>query len=102
MVHRKQRYKTQWSKRHAPTGPKKNNIYIREGNIFQSIARYGDESDFIPKQPEQGIDELPGSQEKIDLLAQRVIDGEELFCSLDRVDFEELDRHNMRVTRGGW
>lgn len=55
-------------------------------NIFQEILLVGHDEDFNPQPPERPTAEYPGSWEKVEVLCQRVRDGEALWHENDYVE----------------
>ena len=63
-------------------------------NIFQAIDRIKHDEDFIPHSlPMEPSFALPGSWEKVEILAQRVDRGEELWHPKDLVEAGFYDRN---------
>ena len=77
----------------APTGPNKNHHRAVRGNVFDWLMRYGDDEMFNPPPAAEAIDDLPGSADKIEKLAERVQNGESIWHVADVL---EGDRHDMK------
>jgi len=61
-------------------------------NVFEAILECGHDEDFFPKETEDfGPTDAPaGSRDKIEILAQRVLQGEPLWHTEDRSDYSGL------------
>ena len=61
-------------------------------NVFEAILKYGHDEDFAPTLPEDfsRTDAPAGSQEKIQVMAERVRRGEPLWHGDDRQDYSGL------------
>ncbi|MGA2067199.1 MAG: hypothetical protein ABSG86_19665 [Thermoguttaceae bacterium] len=61
-------------------------------NVFEAILRCGHDEDFIPDETEEFVrtDAPAGSRAKIDILAQRVLEGLPLWHPEDRSDYSGL------------
>jgi hypothetical protein len=61
-------------------------------NVFTYLLTHGDDEDFVPSlgdsQRRKRSDAPAGSKAKIDLLAERVLKGEELFDTDDRKEYD--------------
>ena len=56
--------------------------------VFDAIAYWGHDEDFIPARKGTPTDAAPGTPEKIEILRQRLADGEELFQKGDRWHYD--------------
>ncbi len=61
-------------------------------NVFEAILKYGHDEDFAPEETAhfEATDAPAGSEEKIEILRQRVALGQPLWHSSDRVDYSGL------------
>lgn len=61
-------------------------------NVFDAILKYGHDEDFIPQESSEfsPTDAPAGSEEKIEILRQRVALGLPLWHDKDRVDYSGL------------
>ena len=61
-------------------------------NVFDAILKYGHDEDFTPQESSefQPTDAPAGSDEKIEILRQRVALGLPLWHNADRVDYSGL------------
>ena len=61
-------------------------------NVFEAILEYGHDEDFVPHESEgfEATDAPAGSDEKIEMLRQRVAMGQPLWHELDREDYAGL------------
>ncbi|MBC8356701.1 MAG: hypothetical protein H8E66_32400 [Planctomycetes bacterium] len=61
-------------------------------NVFEAILKYGHDEDFAPEVNEEfeATDAPAGSDEKIEIMRQRVALGMPLWHSSDRVDYSGL------------
>ncbi len=64
----------------------------RVNNVFEAILKYGHDEDFSPQESDQFVatDAPAGSDDKIEILRQRVAGGEPLWHEEDRVDYTGL------------
>lgn len=58
-------------------------------NVFEAILKYGHDEDFAPREDDHFLptDAPAGSDEKIEVLRQRVLGGQPLWHQDDRVDY---------------
>jgi|TARA_B110000495_G_C22976106_1_gene573321 hypothetical protein len=61
-------------------------------NVFEAILEYGHDEDFVPYENEQfmATDAPAGSDEKIEALRRRVLEGQPLWHGEDREDYSGL------------
>ena len=61
-------------------------------NVFEAILKYGHDEDFAPEASDEfeATDAPAGSDEKIEILRQRVALGMPLWHNSDRVDYSGL------------
>lgn len=61
-------------------------------NVFEAILECGHDEDFFPQESDDflGTDAPAGSQEKIEVLAERVRQGLPLWHNEDRIDYSGL------------
>lgn len=61
-------------------------------NVFDAILKYGHDEDFVPNDGDEfnATDAPAGSDEKIEILRQRVALGQPLWHGEDRVDYSGL------------
>ncbi|HUS39896.1 MAG TPA: hypothetical protein VMX74_10625 [Pirellulales bacterium] len=61
-------------------------------NVFEAISRFGHDEDFSPLETEEfeSTEAPAGSREKLDILAQRVQEGQPLWHREDRPDYSGL------------
>lgn len=61
-------------------------------NVFDAILKYGHDEDFVPAESDEfePTDAPAGSDEKIEILRQRVALGQPLWHQEDRVDYSGL------------
>jgi hypothetical protein len=61
-------------------------------NVFEAILECGHDEDFIPTEPREfcATDAPAGSKAKLDILAQRVMNGTPLWHTEDRADYSGL------------
>ena len=90
------------SKVFAPTGQGRNvnARYAQPGNVFSHLLRFGDDLTFEPAPPSKACTALPGEEDKIEILRARVQNGEALFSAKDAMCYEDVERHDMHVSRG--
>jgi hypothetical protein len=62
------------------------------GNVFEAILQCGHDEDFIPNETDDFVrtDAPAGSRAKIDMLAERVLQGLPLWHPEDRSDYSGL------------
>jgi hypothetical protein len=62
------------------------------GNVFEAILQCGHDEDFIPNETDDFVrtDAPAGSRAKIDMLAERVMQGLPLWHPEDRSDYSGL------------
>lgn len=61
-------------------------------NVFEAILKYGHDEDFVPRQDEsfQPTTAPAGSEEKLEILAERIRQGFPLWHDEDRADYSGL------------
>ena len=60
-------------------------------NVFEAILKYGHDEDFAPSNDEYGSTSAPaGSQEKLEVMAERIRSGQPLWHPDDRQDYSGL------------
>lgn len=64
----------------------------RVTNVFEAILKYGHDEDFAPHTSDDfsATDAPAGSNDKIEILRQRVAGGEPLWHEEDRIDYTGL------------
>lgn len=61
-------------------------------NVFEAILEYGHDEDFVPNKSEEftSTDAPAGSEDKIEMLRNRVLEGMPLWHEEDRQDYSGL------------
>lgn len=61
-------------------------------NVFEAILEYGHDEDFVPNESEEFVstDAPAGSEDKIEILRRRVLEGMPLWHEEDRQDYSGL------------
>ena len=59
-------------------------------NVFDYIKAFGVDDGFHPRKLPAPTETAPGSIEKMDILRQRLENGEEMFHPLDRCNYDNL------------
>ena len=73
----------------------------RDGNVFEQIVKHGNDAGWEPPRESEPTNALPGSEEKIEVMAERLRRGETLLHPDDVKCYEEVDRKDLRVSFGG-
>lgn len=58
-------------------------------NVFETIKTYGHDDDFEPTESSEPTKAMPGTEEKIEVLRQRVENGQEVFSERDVDDYDD-------------
>jgi len=66
-----------------------------EKTIFQELHLRGHDLDFVPNKPCLPTGAMPGTQEKIEVLAMRLERGEELWCDNDEGTSGTIDAQSI-------
>ncbi|TWT38244.1 hypothetical protein KOR34_32130 [Posidoniimonas corsicana] len=61
-------------------------------NVFEAILKYGHDEDFVPREDDEFIPTTApaGSDEKLEILAERIRQGHPLWHEEDRADYSGL------------
>jgi hypothetical protein len=62
-------------------------------NVFEAILKYGHDEDFVPRLDDEDFQPTAapaGSDEKLEILAQRIREGHPLWHEEDRADYSGL------------
>jgi hypothetical protein len=69
------------------------------GNVYEHIRKHGDDEEFIPQPCQKPSRKIPGTPERIQLYAERLINGEELWHPEDYVLTENIDEDLRELYR---